>query len=870
MSTNNNQSNKGSKLPEMKKSRFIILLSLLVGALFIFTFSTGLPGQTKPTDEEADQLRSSKTVQILLEESYGSAKNIVLPVKETVEKLLPPTGLKHVMSNADITLNIETKGRAISRYYSGGGKGQTGYTGASVSGTIYLKKGDRKFFKKSFSGRVSPGYSIFKGSYKTPSSAPFKKAFSRSSFTIKIMEIFREIKGNDLIYAYLENDDWQIRKQAAILLGNLKINDASAVNSLITALKDKRSDVRIESVQALEKIKDPLSIDPLINLLPDESLRVRNAVRKALNKIDRSWKERESCQDLIPSTLSALKNKKYGIREGAVEFFAEIYDQRALKPLMMTLMDKSTGITKKAVKALDKNYPNWRTSEPAAELVPHFIRSLKSPSYDTRKGAIFALEEITDPRALEPLINVLKDTNTNVRAAALRTLDKKYQDWGSGKAARKLIPYYARALQSTSVSNRTHAVKVLAGIKDPQVVQPLIRAIKDKSYKVKEIAVKALAESDNPAVVKPLIGVINDKSTTVRAAVIKALGKLNTPGADEVEPLINAMQDKVSSVRKSAVEALGQKQDDRVIEPLVAALKDTSTSVQAAAAKVLGERKEPRAVKPLIDLLKSRDRKVRTSANQALEKLGEFLPVESLIELLKDKDYNLRNSARDLLAKIKNPAAVEVLITSLKNEDIKVRRAIIYSLGKLKDPRAIEPLVEILNSLDRWERKDAENALKSINGPLVEQNDPRVVKPLIGLLKSKDSKTRTYAFTQLAKLADFLPVEPVIELLKDKDYKVRNKARDLLLKIKNPGAVEVLIASLKSEDIKARKEIIFILGKCNDNRAVEPLIEILKSKDKWEKKRAAEALKSITGKDYGVKYKKWKKWWKKNKNKSSV
>jgi hypothetical protein len=43
------------------------------------------------------------------------------------------------------------------------------------------------------------------------------------------------------------------------------------------------------------------------------------------------------------------------------------------------------------------------------------------------------------------------------------------------------------------------------------------------------------------------------------------------------------------------------------------------------------------------------------------------------------------------------------------------------------------------------------------------------------------------------------------------------------------------------------------------------LIELLKSPDKRERERTAATLKSITGKDYGVKYKKWKKWWDKNK-----
>ena len=55
----------------------------------------------------------------------------------------------------------------------------------------------------------------------------------------------------------------------------------------------------------------------------------------------------------------------------------------------------------------------------------------------------------------------------------------------------------------------------------------------------------------------------------------------------------------------------------------------------------------------------------------------------------------------------------------------------------------------------------------------------------------------------------------------------------------------------------------------HDARAVKPLWEILKSRDKRGKGSAAGALKSITGQDYGVKDKKWKKWWKKNKDKVS-
>ena len=200
----------------MKRTKINIPFNILVGVIFIFSMC--LWGQEKPTNEELEQLRAAKTAQILLEENYGTAKNIKLPLKETLEKLLLPAGLKHVESGADIIIQVTLRGRAVSRYYSRSDTrisvgGQTGYSGASVSGKVYLKKGERWFFKESFSGSVSPSYSIYKGAYRTPSSAPFKNAFSKSSFRKQVMKILSWINKNRnaLLALYLKSDDSRTR-----------------------------------------------------------------------------------------------------------------------------------------------------------------------------------------------------------------------------------------------------------------------------------------------------------------------------------------------------------------------------------------------------------------------------------------------------------------------------------------------------------------------------------------------------------------------------------------------------------------------------------------------------------------------------------
>jgi HEAT repeat protein len=319
------------------------------------------------------------------------------------------------------------------------------------------------------------------------------------------------------------------------------------------------------------------------------------------------------------------------------------------------LIDKYSAVRREAVQSLDKKYPDWRTSPEAAELVPDFIAGLKSTSDDTRKGAISALEEVGDARAQVPLINALKDTKISTREAALKSLEKKYQDWGSRDEAGKLVPFFINELKSKSSKHRKHAARVLAAVKDPRCVP--------------------------------------------------------------------ALADKNVSIRERAVKALGNKNDDRVIEPLIAALKDEFSSVTKAAIDALGERKDPRAVMPLVDFLKRSEPhhkryviNVRASAFQALGKMDDLLIVDPMLELFKEGDLGLRIGVENRLENIKDPRAADILIGYLKSEHIEIRAIVRRILGKLKNERAVEPLIELLKSPDKRERERTAAALKSITG----------------------------------------------------------------------------------------------------------------------------------------------------------
>jgi HEAT repeat protein len=639
----------------------------------------------------------AETVQIILKESYGApmgnyrlpidSGKVRIPIKEILEKLLAPTGLRQVDANADILLKVVISGQAQSRTYgslrSPMSKTQRAYSGAGISGEIYLKEGERMHPKKSFSGKVVPKVTIRKGRYESPSSAPFGTAFFNSSFIRKMMELLTGLNRDKtaLLAAYLQSDESRIRKEAVAMLGESK--EMTAVNLLLTALSDKDFDVRLKAVKELEKIKDPNSIDPLINCLKDKNNLVRDAVRKALNTIDPNWIKRESCQQLVPNFIADLESSSLSTRSSAVEALGELSDPRALEPLMMKLMDKDPFLRKKVVRALDKSFPQWRTSQQAAKLVPGFIAGLENQSPPIRTGATDALKEIGDPRGFHPLIKALKDKDNEVRWGALNALNKSYTHWGSNETVIKDVPYFLEALQSSDEKTRRHAVNVLEGIKDPRVILPLVEALKDNNHWFRIEVVDALANIHDPGVVEPLIALLEDKDPSFRIKVAKALAKTGDP---------------------------------RAIDPLLSALKDSSFLVVEAAAEALGELKATQAVTPLIDLCKNKNNQVRDAAFEALEKMKDNVPLEPFLEFLKDKDLKLSTSAENFLEKIKKPGVVDLLIASLTNKEPVSRRTVIDMLGKLKDRRAVGPLIEILQSPKQWERDLAARALKAITG----------------------------------------------------------------------------------------------------------------------------------------------------------
>jgi len=452
-----------------------------------------------------------------------------------------------------------------------------------------------------------------------------------------------------------------VRIQAIDALG--RIGDPKSVEPLIAQLNDENAYVRIRVIDALGRIGDPKSVEPLIAQLNDENGYVRIRVIDALGRIG----DPKSVEPLI----AQLKDEN--ARGQVIDALGRIGDPKAIEPLIAQLEDEN--VRRPVIDAL------VRIGAPAVEPL---IAQLKDEN--ARGQVIDALGRIGDPNVIGLLIAQLKDENV-----------------------------------------RRQVIDALVRIGAP-AVEPLIAQLKDEN--VREHVIGVLCRFDRSKVVEPLIAQLKDEN--VREQIIDALGRIGDPKS--IDPLIAQLKDE--TVREQVIGVLCRFDSPKVVDPLIAQLKDENVREQIIDALV---RISAPAVEPLIAQLKDENVCVRIQVINALGRIGAPA-VESLIAQLKDEE--VRVLIIGVLGRIGGPKVIEPLIAALNDENEYVRKIVIKDLGRIGDPRSIKPLIAQLK--DENVRTLVIDALVRIGAPAVE--------PLLTALKDEDCNVREQIMYVLKKI----------------------------------------------------------------------------------------------------------------------
>ena len=484
----------------------------------------------------------------------------------------------------------------------------------------------------------------------------------------------------------------------------IKMRDQRDIYGLIKILRDKdeSDNIRKKAAESLGYTGNKRATKPLIKFLKENN-DIQSAAAEALGQI----RDKRAVKHLI----DALKIGHWYFQIRVIRSLGQIGDKRAIEPLINALKDDYFLIRKKAAEALGQ------IGEPA--VVP-LLMALKDIPDDTA----YALGQIGDKRALESLIDLLKDNNEYVRANAAYALGQI----GDKRAIDPLI----EAFKDNCNHVRVCVAKALGQIGGKKVINFLISTLEDNT------AIPVLIEIGEPAIL-PLIKALNSTLCYKAALTLSNMGKV------AVLPLIKASKIKNKDIRSHIAYILGEIRDERAIEPLFKILRSEKKDIYdtASAAYALKEIGEP-AVLPLIEALKDKNEYVRGKVAKALGGIGDKRALEPLIECLKDKNSYVRGRSAKALGGIGDKRAIEPLIECLKDKSLYVQEKAARALGQLKDKRAIEPLIEVFKVDDWVTRCQVSIALAHIG--------KEAVLPLIEALKNENMGVRAFAASTLDDL----------------------------------------------------------------------------------------------------------------------
>ena len=422
-----------------------------------------------------------------------------------------------------------------------------------------------------------------------------------------------------LIYALNDNIS-AIRMKVAEMLGELKAQ--SAVKPLINALKDKEAPERHSAAEALGKIGNQDATAPLMKALSDPNIQVCKSAAEALEAMN---------VEVIEPLLEALSDESPSVRDFAVETLGKLNKDEAVSPLIELLSrEEDNRVRQQALESLGKLS--------AQDAFDTLLVSLLDEDESICASAAKVLKQIDLSKTLNTLSEGLKSEDSAQNEVERRLQSVKALGALGGDGFELLLA----ALKDADVDVRCEAILALGKIESERVLDELIPLLSDKDDKVHRSVMAAINNFDIPNVLEYLEEKLDEEYEEVetRRCAVVALEQLGEPAIDL---LARVIQDEDKQVRLNAIDALGRIKSATAVEPLISAMRDRNEWVRWHCAEALGKIGDKRAVPRLITALQD-DRSwwVRYYATEALGKIGDDLAKPPLIKTMQNEDEEER------------------------------------------------------------------------------------------------------------------------------------------------------------------------------------------------------------------------------------
>jgi len=512
------------------------------------------------------------------------------------------------------------------------------------------------------------------------------------------------------------------------------------------------------------------------------------------------------------------------------------------------------------------------------------IQELTDADPSVRRIAAEALSE-GDERAIYPLIRALRDANTGVQDAAMRSIIA---------IGGEVTAYMALPLLRESPFLRNTARIILRQIGRPSV--PLLRPLlADKDDDVRTFAVDLITDigwCDYPAELARLLEA--DPNQNVKASAARAIGVL---GYHEGLPALVASLRINEWVCFSALESLALLRDESSIEPVLSLLGEPSETVRYSAIETLGKIGSARSSEALLGRLPLASDIEKTAIVKSLVQIGITPNMASvgdlLIEMYTNGEWEDRLIALTGLSDLRDKRSLSVILEVagsldpsdpesedrliaikqaltkfgcqpaltelITDPDIKFRSKVVAVevIGELQCPEAAPHLIAIMDTDLREVRRASVLAL-------AELREKNVLPELRKLVEDRDGHVRNAAISALGRIGDktsFVPLLRHLDLEKYDDVlEVTVKALLLIEPAKlfaltpslppvirkmiaqYAGQVDVLLDLSRDPELSVKLAALSSLGRHRDERVAKQLSTALGDPDPEVRKTAVMAL----------------------------
>ncbi|OGN65391.1 MAG: hypothetical protein A2888_02720 [Chlamydiae bacterium RIFCSPLOWO2_01_FULL_28_7] len=452
-------------------------------------------------------------------------------------------------------------------------------------------------------------------------------------------------------------------------------------------------------------------------------------------------------------------------------------------------------------------------------------KGAQSTQYQTRLTSAIGSYLTQDVRAVDVILNFLRDTNAVIRSVALQ-LASAYIDNPIKNEVEKLL------INEKIWLVKLEVIKACGNMKITSVKKNLEEIISadNSTYEEKAFATNALISMSDKINKEDIEKLSKSKKANLRKLSCDLILSLNILNVKDI--LIDLLNDPISEVRIASLNALSivyldnltKNETDQIIKKT---LNDQDPSVAITSAYFAVLKTDPRGEKLLKkEIFSENIDKARFAASVLAHLKNYSLSLKEEILKKHNDPYVLVNIAIGLIGERKLLKESSVILHDFlqKHREKIMVETTKNTLFETLIPSYVKHIDQIPNypeSIDQMTRLNLFSMLSIVDFA-------KAKEALIGFLKQKGWGVTGFAAATLLKEGDEDSLEIVRDVIKDKDESIRIQAALVLASIgRDENVTKILIDAYKSSPRELKIQILESLGHIRSKESINFLIETL-------------------------------------------